>query len=105
MYVASVISTFMAVKFRHLAVNNTVTAFLTPPLYMICVVGYRKLFCWDILHCLWVFIAHCFIRLLTLDGEATTWSRNFGQRTPSHGAQYSKWTSHLHPFKSLIIVL
>jgi len=40
MYVASVISTFMAVKFRQLAVNNIVTAFFTPLSYMICVVGY-----------------------------------------------------------------
>ena len=66
MYVASVISTFMAVKFRHLAVSNVVTAFFTPPSYMICVVGYWKLFYWDILHCLWVFIAHCFIGPLTI---------------------------------------
>lgn len=40
MYVASVISTFMAVKFRLLAVNNIVTAFVTPPSYIICVVGF-----------------------------------------------------------------
>jgi hypothetical protein len=40
MYVASVISTFMAVKFRHLAVRNFVTAFFTPFSYMIYVVVY-----------------------------------------------------------------
>jgi hypothetical protein len=41
MVVASVVTMFMGVKFRHLAVDNSVTAFFILPCYMISyVVGY-----------------------------------------------------------------